>query len=118
MTSADQSALLQRQNLNLVFSTKTNSYPVLKVDSAQRFQEVDGFGYSLTGGSAIVLNQLSTAERGKILHELFSDDSIGMGVSYLRISIGVLIWILRHFLYDDYRRETDINLEKFSLETR
>ncbi len=117
MTSADQSALLQRQNLNLVFSTKTNSYPVLKVDSAQRFQEVDGFGYSLTGGSAIVLNQLSAAERGKILHELFSDDSIGMGVSYLRISIGASDLDPAPFSYDDLPAgETDINLEKFSLE--
>lgn len=117
MTSADGSQLINKQNLTLVFSSKTNNYPTLKVDSTMRFQEIEGFGYSLTGGSAIVLNQLDAQRRNKILREMFSSDSGALKVSYLRISIGASDLDPAPFSYDDLPAgETDVNLDKFSIE--
>jgi len=116
-TSADGSFLLQKQKQTLKFSNKTNQYPILKVDSTQQFQELDGFGYSLTGGSAIVLNTLSASDRNKILRELFSRDSSALAISCLRISIGASDLDPAPFSYDDVPEgQTDINLEKFSIE--
>lgn len=116
-TSADGSSLLQKQKQTLKFSDKTNSYPTLKVDSTLRYQEIDGFGYSLTGGSAIVLNSLSATERNKILRELFSKDSSALAISCLRISIGASDLDPAPFSYDDVPDgQTDVSLEKFSIQ--
>src|SRR5580765_8724754 len=87
-TDGDQSVLLQRQSAVLSFDTKANSYPIVAVDSTQTFQTVDGFGFTLTGGSASVINQMSAASRNVLLKELFGGDSSSIGISYLRLSIG------------------------------
>lgn len=117
LTTANGNTLIKKQNLKLNFAGTTNSYPVLRVDSAQQFQEIDGFGFSLTGGSAIVLNQLPQAERTKILRELFSDDSLALQVSYLRVSIGASDLDPAPFSYNDLPAgETDTDLTKFSLD--
>ncbi len=71
------------------FGTVAAEAPVIEIDTTQRFQTIDGFGYALTGGSAWLLNQkLDPARREALLKELFLTDSSNIGVSYLRISIG------------------------------
>src|SRR6266487_7089177 len=57
LTKGDKSALLQKQN-DLTFGTVINPYLIIDVDSSQTFQSIDGFGYSLTGGSAYLINRL------------------------------------------------------------
>ena len=52
LTKSDQSVLLQQQAAPIYFGTQSNTYPSIEVDSTQRFQSIDGFGYNLTGGSA------------------------------------------------------------------
>src|SRR5690606_2498168 len=59
LTKGDQTALLQKQNTVLSFGSTANSNPTITVDSTQRFQSIDGFGYTLTGGSAELINGLS-----------------------------------------------------------
>src|ERR1700710_737461 len=54
LTKGDSTVLLQKQNAELLFGTTANSNPFIDVDSTQTFQTVDGFGYTLTGGSAHV----------------------------------------------------------------
>lgn len=62
---------------------------VIEIDTAVKFQAIDGFGYALTGGSAWLLNQKMTAgARASLLQELFSPQGNGIGISYLRVSIG------------------------------
>ncbi|RYY98476.1 MAG: hypothetical protein EOO11_07910, partial [Chitinophagaceae bacterium] len=46
---------------------------VITLDPAQRFQTMDGFGYTLTGGSATLLRQLDAARRAALLQELFGN---------------------------------------------
>src|SRR5262245_16152563 len=87
ITKGDQSTLLQKQG-DIKFDKVSNPYQNIDVDSTQTFQTIDGFGYSLTGGSAYLINKLSSADKNSLLQELFGTGENSIGVSYLRISIG------------------------------
>src|SRR5205809_5997680 len=81
LTKCDQSALLEKQSVKSSFGTTTNKYPVITVDETQSFQGIDGFGYTLTGGSAFVINKLNKQEKAKILRELFGADENSISIS-------------------------------------
>ena len=116
VTYADQSALLQKQNVILSFATNQNTYPVIEVDSTQTFQSIDGFGFTLTGGSAYVINQMNAAVKSSLLNELFGSDASSIGISYLRLSIGASDLNAAVFSYDDMPSgQTDTTLDHFSL---
>lgn len=86
------------------------------VDARQRFQTIDGFGFALTGGSAQHLIAMSAAKRAEILNELFSTQGSGIGISYLRLSIGASDLNERVFSYNDLPEgKTDVRLEQFGL---
>ncbi len=116
ITTADKTALLQLQTTNLIFGTSTNGNENILVDSTQAFQSIDGFGYTLTGGSARLINNLPAANKTTLLQELFSTQNNGIGVSYLRVSIGASDLSDAVFSYDDLPAgQTDVNLTQFSL---
>ncbi|HEV8082575.1 MAG TPA: glycoside hydrolase family 30 beta sandwich domain-containing protein [Chitinophagaceae bacterium] len=115
LTKSDQSTLLQKQPA-LSFGMAANSDATINVDTAQTFQTIDGFGYSLTGGSAYVINRLSLPARINLLKELFGNDSNSISISYLRISIGASDLNASVFSYDDMPAgQADVNLDHFSL---
>ncbi len=116
LTYKDKSVLFQKQSNTLTFSKISNTSPSIYVDDSKTFQKMDGFGYTLTGGSTLLLSQMPAAERAKILKELFAIDGNNIGVSYLRISIGASDLDDHVFSYDDLPTgETDTKLTKFSL---
>ncbi|NOU19956.1 MAG: glucosylceramidase [Bacteroidales bacterium] len=117
LTNSDQSVLFQKQNISLLFETKTNQFPTINIDTTQVYQTIDGFGFCLTGGSANVINHLPLAERDALIEELFSTDSTFIGISYIRVSIGASDLSSSVFSYDDmYNGQTDLALNNFSLE--
>ncbi|MEO6289276.1 MAG: glycoside hydrolase family 30 beta sandwich domain-containing protein [Ginsengibacter sp.] len=117
LTTSNQSVLLQKQTTVLSFGTIANSNPIITVDTTATFQTIDGFGYTLTGGSAFVINRLSQTVKSGLLHELFGNDENSIGVSYLRISIGASDLNASVFSYDDMPAgQTDVNLDHFSLD--
>jgi glucosylceramidase len=117
LTTPDRSALLKKQNLSLSFSSATNNNPTIDVDSSHTFQTMDGFGYTLTGGSATHLNNMATAQRDALLQELFGTDSASIGISYLRVSIGGSDLSEEPFTYDDMPQgQTDPTLQHFSID--
>lgn len=116
LTKGDQSSLLQKQTTVLSFGTATNAFPNIEVDSANASQTVDGFGYTLTGGSAYLINRMGTAPAASLLSELFSSSGSGIGVSYLRISVGASDLSASVFTYNDMPAgQTDPTLANFSL---
>jgi glucosylceramidase len=116
LTKGDQTVLLQRQNVSLLFGTNANNYPFIDVDSTQTFQTIDGFGFTLTGGSAYVINQMDAISKASLLRELFGNDSLSIGISYLRLSIGSSDLNTSVFSYDDMPSgQTDTGLTHFSL---
>jgi glucosylceramidase len=79
-------------------------------------QIVDGFGYTLTGGSAYLINRLSATEKTSLLQELFGSNENSISISYLRISIGASDLSAEVFSYDDMPAgQTDPALANFNL---
>lgn len=116
LTKGDQSALLQKQNIILNFRSANNSNATITVDEKQTFQSIDGFGYTLTGGSATLINSLPSSEKDALLKELFGNDENSIGVSYLRISIGASDLSASTFTYNERPvGETDVNQAHFSI---
>jgi len=116
LTKTDKSVLFQKQSNTLIFDKISNTSPSIYVDDAKKFQQIDGFGYTLTGGSTQLLSQMNAVERSKILKELFATNGNNIGVSYIRISVGASDLDDHVFSYDDLSPgETDPKLNKFSL---
>jgi glucosylceramidase len=116
LTNADQSVLLKKQTGILSFATTTNSYPSIDVDSSNGFQTIDGFGYTLTGGSAYLINRMGTSPATNLLSELFGNGPNDISLSYLRISIGASDLSPSVFTYDDLPAgQIDPALANFSL---
>jgi glucosylceramidase len=116
LTTPDRTALVAPQAAALQFSSKATQSPVLTVDDAERFQSIDGFGFALTGGSAQLLMRMGASQRAALLRELFTTGDNGIGVSYLRVSIGSSDMNERVYSYDDLPPgETDVEMAKFDL---
>ena len=114
-TNADETLKLQKQN-NLVFDNPQNNFQNILINPSEKFQTVDGFGYTLTGGSVEVINQLSPAKKKELLQDIFGKSEQSIGVSYLRLSIGASDLNSSVFSYDDVPAgQTDEDLSEFSL---
>jgi glucosylceramidase len=115
ITTTNESSKLQKQS-DLVFNNETNSNPTILVDASQKFQTIEGFGFSLTGGSAQTILKLDKIKKEALLQELFSRKNDAIGLSYLRISIGASDLNEKVFSYDDRPEgQTDLKLEHFDL---
>jgi glucosylceramidase len=116
LTTADRSALLAQQSTPLHFTKSQTSLPAIDVNSRQKFQRMQGFGFALTGGSAQLLMRMAAQQRTSLLRELFGTGTGDIGVSYLRISIGSSDMNDHAFTYDDLPPgQTDADLKHFSL---
>lgn len=116
LTKADRSALLEKQNVELNFSAKNNGNNTIEVDESQVFQTIDGFGYTLTGGSATLINNLGSAEKDVLIKELFSTEEGSIGVSYIRVSIGASDLSANVFTYNERPAgQTDVSQDHFSI---
>lgn len=110
MTRLDKSKLLEKQKQTLLFAKNNQNLPIIFVDDSKAFQTMDGFGYTLTSGSATLINQLSNKKQ--LLEELFGHDENSIGVNYLRVSVGASD--LSDHTYS-YSESNDLSLKNFSL---
>lgn len=116
LTKADETVKLQKQTTILAFDTPVNQNPVIEVNESTAYQTIDGFGYTLTGGSADVINALSSSKKSELLQELFGTSDNAISVSYLRLSIGASDLNNEPFTYDDLPAgKTDTELTQFNL---
>jgi glucosylceramidase len=114
LTKSDQSILLQKQLISLPFHSENIDIQSINVDTNQIFQTIDGFGFTLTGGSAQVINRMKPIEKARLLQELFAPNQLA--INYLRVSIGASDLNDTTFTYDDMPNgQTDIHLTHFSL---
>lgn len=115
LTTADQSQLLKVQSETPLFSANPGVHAQIVIDPQQRMQTIEGFGFSLTGGSALLISRLPQPTREALLQELFSSE--GIGISFLRLSIGASDLSERSFSYDDMPTgESDFDLAHFDLQ--
>lgn len=131
LTKGDRSVEFEEQGGRYVL-TPTAEMPLITIDTSQKFQTMEGFGYTLNGGSAMHLANMSPSARKDLLQELFGntgnnagEESNGsrveggrasIGVSYIRLSLGASDLDPKAFSYNDLPvGETDIQLAKFSI---
>ena len=116
LTHPDGTARFQPRSDALSVASTTRDGPVIEIDPRTTYQVMDGFGYTLTGGSAQHLLRMSAPARATLLEELFATNGTAIGVSYLRLSIGASDLNARVFSYHDLPPgETDPELTRFSL---
>lgn len=116
LTNSNKNIYLQKQNEILKFGTTAAIYPTVEVDESQTYQTIDGFGFTLTGGSAQSINTLNAQKRQELLQELFGKNDNSISISYLRISIGASDLNATPFTYNDLPSgQTDVTLSQFSL---
>ena len=115
LTEGDKSVLFSPQK-DVHFTNVSNQLPSINIDSTQKFQSIDGFGFCLTDGSAQLINSMADADKNNLLKELFSTDGNAIGISYIRISIGASDLSQKVYSFDDMPAgQTDIQLAKFSI---
>ena len=109
--------LLQTQPSVSFATGGVSSGRVITVNDATLYQQMDGFGASLTDSSAwVVWNKLSASQQTMLMQELFSPSN-GIGVSFLRQPMGASDFSASgNYSYDDVPSgQTDPDLTKFSV---
>jgi glucosylceramidase len=87
------------------------------VDETVPYQEVEGFGASVTESSAWLLNRVATPRaRDSAMRALFTREDGGIGISLVRNPMGASDLAREHYSYDDVPPgETDPTLARFSI---
>ncbi len=98
LTTGNEVHLMKQQN-GVNFSKDIGDFTIV-IDSASTFQTMDGFGAALTGSSAYLIKQLSESARKTLLEDLF-DPEKGIGINYLRITIGSSDFSIGTYSYCD-----------------
>ena len=114
ITKGDKSQLFQKK---IIQSSKLNSSTItVEVNEQKTLQTMDGFGFALTGGSAALIDALPTNQKNTLLKEIFGNGPDGLGLSYIRISMGASDLDATVFSYCDLPKgETDAELKHFNL---
>jgi len=119
VTTADGLSLLKHIAKPMLLSDQFNqltSKDTVFIDEGIQYQKIEGFGYTLTGGSANLLHQMPLQNRAAILKELFGQGPNDLNINYLRISIGASDLDATVFSYDDLKEgEVDPDLIKMSI---
>ncbi len=119
LTTADLRTHLAQQG-DVHFSTGTGSDVIkISVNENQLDQQMDGFGASLTDGSAwLMYNKMSKSQRDELMERLFSPVK-GIGLNFLRQPMGASDLTAPssgEYSYDDMPKgQTDPNLTHFSI---
>jgi len=119
LTTADQNFLLTKVNLETyVYKDLPARRVSVEIDPTKKFQQMDGFGASLTDSSAhLIFNVLTKSQREELMKKLFSYEN-GIGISFLRQPMGSSDFALSMYSYDDLPQGVteDYDLKYFSIE--
>ena len=92
------------------FSKYDNMSPsTIRLNAAEKFQTIDGFGAAITGSTAYNLLKMTDADRADFLKKTFSHTD-GYGMSYIRICIGCSDFSLSEYTCCDKK-----GIENFAL---
>lgn len=88
----------------------------ITVDTAKRFQTMEGFGAAITESTAVILEErVPAAQRDRLLRSLF-DPKSGAGFSFIRLPIGSCDFRTREYTFDDMPTgDADPQMTHFSI---
>lgn len=93
-------------------SSGASSSETITLDPEKKFQPILGFGAAFTDASCYMFSQLSSETRGKLFHELFHPDEMGLNVC--RTCIGASDYSTELYGFDE--GEPDPELKRFSID--
>lgn len=112
ISKAASQQMLQEHALPAV----SNGNSGIQINPKIQFQTIEGFGYTLTGGSSQLILSLAPDKQIALLTELFGTSKNSIGISVLRIAVGASDLDANTFSYDDIPvGQSDENLKHFSL---
>lgn len=116
LTRGDQLKLLSNEAGLPIIAQHDGMWPLITVDTTVSMQTIDGYGAAMTGSSAYLINRvLNTSESQSVLEKLF-DAEKGIGISFVRLSMGASDFSLSDFTYNDLPAgQSDFSLQQFSL---
>ena len=100
LTTADEAQKLAAQPDVQPLGAAVGDEAVI-IDTSKRFQEMRGFGASITDASAQLLSGLPEDKRKAIMAELFGRKGDGLGMSFTRLTVGASDFSPDHYSYDD-----------------
>ncbi|WP_448243482.1 glycoside hydrolase family 30 protein [Pseudoxanthomonas mexicana] len=117
ITTADHARALA-PSAPALFAERASARSHIVVDDTQRFQEIVGFGASLTDSSAwLIQHKLDARQRDALLEELFGREGNGLGLSFSRLTIGASDFSRHHYsLNDTPDGKPDPELKHFSID--
>ena len=117
LSDQSESKIFSKQTIGLdTGRVSEGTFENIIIDTSQVYQEMDGFGFALNGGSAMHLFNMERSLRSALLNELFGNNENSIRTSYLRISIGASDLDEYPFSYNDLPAgETDIGMDNFDL---
>jgi glucosylceramidase len=117
MTTPDAGQLLAPQPAARFDPGDGDAQVLIHVDETQRFQTMSGFGAAVTGSAAWLIQQrLPARERAELMRSLF-DPRDGIGLSFVRTTMGASDFSLRDYTYADAAPgEADPDLARFSID--
>jgi glucosylceramidase len=117
LTTGDRTALLSQQPSTGFSPEKNAVLPVVVVADGIAWQQIEGFGASMTDSAAYLVRQRVPAEKQReVMEELF-DPRKGIGVSFLRNPMGASDLARFHYSYNDLPPgQQDPNLERFTID--
>jgi glucosylceramidase len=119
-------ALSQRQTLHFAGKPAPGAAPVVTVDDGQRFQEIDGFGASLTDSAAWLFAKKLTPAQSDAAFKMLFGRKDGIALGFLRQPVGSSDLAVTFYTLDDLCEQSakacttppgtnDYNLDHFSL---
>jgi glucosylceramidase len=115
-TGDGRQRLAQQPAVSFVPGDQGSTVPAIDVADGVRYQQIEGFGGSITDSSATVLARLGAADQSAVMTALF-DRASGIGLSFLRQPIGGSDFALTPYTYDDIDPAgTDYDLVNFSID--
>lgn len=115
LTDPKSGILFQKQASSPILSGESTEQITLYTDSL--YQSMDGFGFTLSQGSASHLLSMSDSARQRTLQELFGSGENDIRISYLRLAVAASDLNAFPFSYNDLKdpQATDPTLSQFSL---
>lgn len=117
LTDLSTNSFFARQPSLAWRSSAPTAAQTITVDSTRRYQEITGFGASLTDSSAwLIGTKLDQAQRDAVMRDLFGDQ--GIGLSFIRQPMGASdLSASGNYSYDDMPAgQTDPTLANFSID--
>lgn len=117
LTTVDQKFMLSEVDINNPVVSDFRETLRIAVDSNKKYQQMDGFGASLTDASAwLIFHKLSEEKRIEVMKKLFGRNE-GIGISFLRQPMGATDYTTKLYSYDDLPEgvKEDPELKYFSI---